>query len=325
MNAELPTYQIRVVPSSWWPRGRSFLHDGCLYSDGIGLQKADALLALYDPTEELLKFDGPKLWYTYEPMWHNHYRRHPVGRKLVKHLLRSEWVYFANPDPAFRVAHITWGNDLSKQRVKASPRNAAIACVTNFGGRFWFLKRHIWLRNRMVLQSNVELFGRREAWSQFRHFPAIWRRGTPPNYRGELAGNHMDDQFREFLSGYKVCLCLENSCEPFYFTEKFVNAVRAGCVPVYHAHPSVAAKFLRGAKWVDPAQHGFSARRTIDFALAADGMEFQKANDTWLESGILDETGFLGFFNRLHALIKAKLTDSVPVPMSAEKCRSFTA
>jgi hypothetical protein len=61
----------------------------------------------------------------------------------------------------------------------------------------------------------------------------------------------------------------------------------------------------------------------VDFALAADQPAFQQANDAWLESGILDETGYLGFWNRLHALIKAKLTNEAPVPMTAEKCRSF--
>jgi hypothetical protein len=287
------------------------------------LESADAVLALYDPTEELLQFKGPKLWYTYEPMWHPHFRRHPVGKELVRRLQPSEWVYFSNPDPAHRVAHITWGNELTKQRVKSALRDAAVACVTNFGGRYWFLKKHIWLRNKMLLHGKVELFGRKAAWTQFRHFPEVWRCGVPGNYCGEPTGNHMDDHFLEFLAGYKVCLCFENSTEPYYFTEKFVNAVRAGCIPVYHAHATVTTNFLKGAKWVDPADHGFNPKRTVDYALAANQREFQQANDAWLDSGVLDATGYLGFWNRLHSLMKAKLTKEAPVPMSAEKCRSF--
>jgi hypothetical protein len=176
----------------------------------------------------------------------------------------------------------------------------------------------------MILEQRVELFGRRASWDQFIHFPCVWRRGVPWNYRGETDLTHLQDSFCEFLSRYKVYVCIENSCEPYFFTEKFVNAARAGCIPVYHAHPTIADRFLKGAKWVDPADHGFNPRRTIDYALAADRSEFQKANDAWLDSGIVDETGFLGFFNRLHSLIKAKLTDAPPAPMSTEKCRSFT-
>jgi hypothetical protein len=187
----------------------------------------------------------------------------------------------------------------------------------------WLLKPHIWLRNRMILEPRVELFGRRSAWDRFTHCPRIWRRGVPGNYRGEIKVAPMQEKFCEFLSAYKVNLCLENSCEPYYFSEKFVNAARAGCIPVYRAHPTVVSRFLRGAKWIDPADHGWSPRRTIEYALSADRLEFQKANDAWLESGIVDETGFLGFWNRLHLLIKAKLTDAAPALMSAEKCQSF--
>lgn len=317
-------FKVRVVPSSWWPRGRSFFHDEILYSDAVVLQEADALLALYDPTEELLRFQGPKLWYTYEPSWHTHYRRHPVGRRLVKALSPSERLYFANPDPFYRVPNITFSDELSKPRLNRPRRTAAVATVNYFGGRFWFLKPHIWLRNRMILEPGVELFGRRSQWESFRHFPMIWRRGCPANYRGETQFTHLEEGFCEFLSRYKVYVCLENSCEPYFFTEKLVNAARAGCIPVYHAHPTVADRFLKGAKWVDPQEHGFSARGTLDHALAADQAVFQKANDAWLDSGVLNETGFLGFWNRVHALLKAKLTPAAPVPMSAEKCRTFT-
>jgi Glycosyltransferase family 10 (fucosyltransferase) C-term len=324
MMTEAVLFKVRVVPSSWWPKGRSFSHDGLLYSDGITQKAADALLALYDPTEELLHFKGPKLWYTHEPMWHPHFRRHPIGRQLVKSLLPSEWVYFANPHTAYRVRSLTFAHTLNKVRANGTRRTAAVATVNYFGGPLWFLKPHIWLRNRMILESRVELFGRRTAWENFTHFPKIWRRGVPDNFRGETNLSHLQDDFCEFLSRYKVYVCLENSCEPGWFTEKLVNAARAGCVPVYHAHPTVAERFLNGAKWVDPADHKFNAKRTIEYALAADQSEFQKANDSWLESGILEETGYLGFWNRIHTLIKAKLTKEPPAPMSADKCRSFS-
>ena len=314
-------FKVRVAPSSWWPRGRTFLHDDLLYSDAITLQEAHALLALYDPTEVLLRFRGPKVWYTYEPSWHTHYRRHPVGRRLAKTLPASEWLHFANPDPEFRVPNITFSHELSRPRVKGFRRKGAVATVNYNGGRHWYLKPHIWLRNRMILEPRVDLFGRRSEWQKFRHFPAVWRQSYPGNYCGETKLTHLQDAFCEFLSRYKVYVCLENSCEPCFFTEKFVNAARAGCIPVYHAHPTVAKRFLEGAKWIDPKDHAFSARRTLDCALAADVAEFQSANDAWLDSGVIDHTGFRGFFTRIHALLKAKLTSDPALPLSAEAAR----
>ena len=60
--------------------------------------------------------------------------------------------------------------------------------------------------------------------------------------------------------------------------------------PSHHAHATVKTSFLSGARWIDPADFAFSPRRTIDFALNQDQMEFRSINDTWLESGILGDT-----------------------------------
>jgi hypothetical protein len=107
-------------------------------------------------------------------------------------------------------------------------------------------------------------------------------------------------------------VCLENSLEPHYFTEKFVNAVRAGCIPVYHAHPSVRKQFLAGANWIDPADFGFSPERTIEYALQQDQAEFRRINDAWLESGILVETDNQRLFFHLHAIMKSKIERAIP-------------
>ncbi|WP_425499946.1 glycosyltransferase family 10 domain-containing protein [Fontisphaera persica] len=82
---------------------------------------------------------------------------------------------------------------------------------------------------------------------------------------------------------------MENSCEKYYFTEKFVNAVRAGCIPIYHPHSSVRNIFLKGARWVDPKDFNYSPKKTIAFALRQDINEYRKYNDAWLRSGMLDK------------------------------------
>lgn len=159
----------------------------------------------------------------------------------------------------------------------------------------------------MILDRRVELFGLPESWAQFRHFPKLWIRQAPDNYMGRTSPGFDDDENIRFLSAYKVAVCLENCTEAYYFTEKFVNAVRAGCVPVYHAHATVKNSVLSGARWVDPADFAFSPRRTIDFALSQDQMAFRSINDAWLESGILADTDELKVVSKLHEIISGKL------------------
>jgi hypothetical protein len=38
-----------------------------IYSPRLPLENADALILFYDPNEELLRFKGPKLWFTIQP------------------------------------------------------------------------------------------------------------------------------------------------------------------------------------------------------------------------------------------------------------------
>ncbi len=288
-----------------------FQLDDILYSPRVPLDTADALLVLYDPSEELLAFTGPKLWFTIEPSWHHHFHSHRVGRRLIRELEISERAFYGHPLLSNRVPHPTFRRELTTARMPA-PKRAAIACVSNFGGRMWFLKQRFSLRNRFVLSPLVELYGSLLSWKRFRHFPAIWRSGPPANYRGQPTLSHefFDDPYLEFLSTFKVAACLENCVEPHYFTEKFVNAVRAGCIPIYHAHPTVRDRFLRNAKWVEPADFGFSPRRTIEYALAQDQSEFRRANDAWLESGILADTDNQKMLPLLHRIIRSKIKNN---------------
>ena len=263
---------------------------------------------LYDPSDELLRFDGPKLWFTIEPSWHPHFHSHPIGRRIVRELEISERAFYSHPLVSNRVPHPTFRGELTTPRVPpltASPWS----CVSNFGGRGWFLKRRFSLRNRFILSPLVELYGSPLSWKRFRHFPSVWRSGPPANYRGSLSvgKEFFDEPYIEFLSAFKVAVCLENSVEQHYFTEKFVNAVRAGCIPIYHAHSTVKEGFLRGAKWVDPADFAFSPSRTVEFALNQDQTEFRSINDAWLESGILAETDDFKTLPKLHEIIGAKL------------------
>jgi hypothetical protein len=300
-------YRCRVVSQqfntdSW----NDFRLGPILYSPRVSLEEADALLVLYDPSDELLRFTGPKLWFTMEPSWHHHFHSHPVGTKLVKHLDATERAFYGHPDVRYRVPHPTYSQSLSRPRV-ASVTRPVVATVNNFGGRLWFLKSHFRTRNRMIMDPRVELFGLPDTWAQFRRFPKFWIRRPPDNYTRRASPAAAADDHVGFLSAYKVAVCLENCTEANYFTEKFVYAVRAGCIPIYHAHATVKTTFLSGARWIDPADFAFSPRRTIDFALNQDQMEFRSINDAWLESGILTDTDEQKLLLKLHAIISSKL------------------
>jgi len=284
-------YRCRIISEQFgsdnWPE---FERRDVIFSSKIPLKEADGLLAIYDPSSELLEFKGPKLWHTMEPIWHSHYTKNKIGKKLVKTLKDCERAYYANCNPKFRVPVVS-ARDFSKTRANSYKENA-VATVNYSGGSYWWLKPHTWLRNRMITCELVDLYGSKENWEQFRSFPYLWKKGLPKNFVfGKAPGGGLhDEKFRLFLSEYKVYICLENSYEPYWFTEKFVNSVRSGCIPVYHAHPTVRETFLKGAFWVDPADFKYNIKKTIKHALSLDINKIRAINDAWLESPILQLT-----------------------------------
>ena len=301
-------FKCRIVSDTYhalnWP---DYVISDVVFSARVPLEQADGLLALYDPTEELLRFPGPKMWFTQEPMCHSHFHRHPIGKRLAKTLRPDERGYFANPVIKYRIPQVT-GREFTKIR-QAKFENKAVATVNDCGGRFGWLKRNYSLRNKMVTCPLVDLFGSENRWREYACFPCIWKRGLPPNWRGTKApgSDYHDPLFFQFLSGYKVFICLENSFEPYWFTEKMVNAARAGCIPVYHCHPTVGETFLRGAKWVDPSDFDFNPRRTIEHALSQNIDEFRAANDAWLDSVILTETTQERVLNKTFQIMAEKI------------------
>ena len=108
---------------------------------------------------------------------------------------------------------------------------------------------------------------------------------------------------------YKVAVCLENMCEPYYFTEKFVEAVLAGCIPVYRASPESRESVLKKARWVDPADHGNNPDATIRHALDGDINSFQKQNAEWLRSDALQQTHAAAIYEK----ISCALTETIGV------------
>ena len=262
------------VPTHWRRPGVE------LTADVVG-RPLDGLVTWGAPSSpRMLDFTGPKAWYTDEPLWF--LQTQPWWRQAHRRL-DACFLHHSRAEPALRVRSVTHYGPLAtaEQPDKAS---AAVAVASKFGGRAWWLRgRGLRLRNSFLTSTAVELYGDGKVWSQFRRYP--WSRpATPPSYRGELGGSWLANSQIEFLSRYKVVVCLENAIARNYFTEKFVNVARAGSIPVYHAEDTVRREILAGARWIDPADHGFDPARTIRAALAADLDSVRSANFAWLRT-----------------------------------------
>lgn len=76
----------------------------------------------------------------------------------------------------------------------------------------------------------------------FSYWGSGWDKADP-NYKGEvyLSDNKFLDSQRLLINS-KFALAFDNSCINGYLTEKFWNALAAGCVPIYYGHESIFDK-----------------------------------------------------------------------------------
>ena len=274
--------------------------DGFRFSTRIDQSEADALLCEWAPSDELASFRGPAAWYTCEPRTNPRMGvlRQKDQRRSLTRLRPNQLLHHAHPDPRYRGPHMTHAHVTI---IEGDHPRAARACtvVSNYGGPIWNRWPDIDLRNRFATAPGVDLFGRRAKWTHFR--PRWWSLPRlPESYRGEI-GEDVDKL--QVLSRYRVAICLENTIEPGYLSEKFVDGVRAGCVPVYRAHPSVRDTVLQGATWVDPADHHFDPRQTLEHALSLDPIEVAARNFAWFRCDDVRATSERGVWARIgHAL-----------------------
>jgi hypothetical protein len=269
------TLQIRVI-RPFGPLERET--PGARFSTEISSKDADALLCEWAPTDELLTFEGPSAWYTAEPRTNPRIGvlAHPDQRRFLGLLRPGQLLHHASEDLRFRVPHVTC--DTTERTGYAGPRERkAVAIASNYGGPIHNRGPDILLRNAFITASDVHLFGRRSKWKHYRQ--AWWSLPrTPASFQDDVSDKE------ELLARYHTAICLENTCEPWYFSEKFIHAAKAGCVPIYRAHPTVRDGVLHGGMWVDPADHDMDVDRTIAYALSLDREEVAEANFALLET-----------------------------------------
>jgi len=291
-------------PGGWYD-------DRVTFDPTIPQNVCDGMLCWGPCTEELLRYRGPRAWYYAEP------RRFSLSRALHFHgalgkLGEHEFLHHSNPNTKFRIPCVTHYGPITLAAPHRS-KHGMVAVVSNFGGRFWYFKAEARLRDRFILHESVDLYGNLNSWKRFRSSP--WSRPrVPRNYVGELPSNWYLKAHVDALAKYKIAVCLENSVEPNYFTEKFVNAARAGCVPVYHAHPTVRDSVLRGAKWIDPADSSFDVRATLRAASECESDAIVEQNYEWLKGEAVSETDGYRIWSRLAELFLERCgEDKIPL------------
>ncbi len=293
----MPKLRVRLV-SPW---NRFIETETAIFSADFPTSTADALLSEWEPSEELLAFQGRKAWYCCEPqccftklqggMWPG------VKQQLAEH----EFLFHGHHNPALRVPHITHFERLVMADEGARKRRA-IAIVSNQGGSAFTRHPEMTLRNEVIIGPNVDLFGR-SAWKRFRRrwysLPA-----APTNYCGELPGEWHGTFKRDLQATYQVAVCMENMREFLYFTEKFVEAVVAGCIPVYAAHESLISTYLEGAFWVDPGTYGKQPWDAVEASLHSDYIKAMTQNQNWLkENSHLRESRSVNVFERIGKIL----------------------
>jgi hypothetical protein len=276
-------------------------------------KEVDGMICWWEFTEEFLEFTGPKVFYCCEPSFFfcGFQSTKRQLRRRISELRMDEFAWHYHPSPSMRVVHATGLEEFSdsEERLKT-----AVAVLGNLG-RPIFRNSGRQKRLRFILQSGCDVFGPRPAWENFQ-LGLFSKPGMPTNYRGECERSEK----LQIISKYHACICLENSSEPLYFTEKFPDAVRAGCIPIYHPHPSVKNHFLQGAVWVDPADYEFNGRETMAAALALDRVEVNEINKKWmtLNKQFL-ETYLYKVYSRLGNILAAKESGDIDIPTKARR------
>jgi hypothetical protein len=278
--------------------------------------KFDAMICWWEFTEEFLDFKGAKLFYCCEPSFYfRGWRSSKIELRRRLHSLRAdEFAWHFHDNTKMRVEHET--SAFSDQNLPMGDHSIQNA-VTVLGnlGRPIFRNKGRQKRLNFIIESGCHIYGPNKNWGDFQ-LNLFSKKGSPSGYQGECRHT----QKISILSKYHACICFENSCEPEYFTEKFPDAVRAGCVPIYHPHPRVKEKFLDGAVWVDPMDYGLDARETMRVAMAMDRHTVASQNLKWLqENPHLQLTKVKNIYVKMVDILNKKISGEICLPRRATR------
>ncbi len=183
---------------------------------------SDYLVAQEFLTDEFLTDSRPKVFFSREPTAHHDER---TRNYLKLNELASCILSFGEEDINRRMFYVALpGNrtrSISKLRHTLNSGRPRLCCMVN---RYHESDRMPLLQERIrfirAMGKDIDIYGRTTSGEEngWLHYP---------NFRGP-SGNKL-----KTLAGYTFNLCFENCDEDGYITEKIVQALIAGCVPLY--------------------------------------------------------------------------------------------
>uniref|UniRef100_A0A6C0KLD3 Fucosyltransferase C-terminal domain-containing protein n=1 Tax=viral metagenome TaxID=1070528 RepID=A0A6C0KLD3_9ZZZZ len=114
------------------------------------------------------------------------------------------------------LSYVFCNKNKSFEPVSSVPSNMVCAVITNPKGR---------VRNRFL--DRLE-----------QHMPVSYG-GSFRNNIGPIGGDHNSDELIHYMKSFKFVVTMENNEEPYYITEKIVNGLFAGTIPVYWGSPRI--------------------------------------------------------------------------------------
>lgn len=298
-------YKIKLYS----PAKKVIKTDLCLFDPNIDELQADAVLIYYDAIPENIEFPQKTYWWSPEPKWHSMYRKKNV-KNIKKLLPKKNLLSYKESNIEQRIPHQTHIQKNLCVIKKIREKNVG-AVVSNFGDAIWMLRPSFLLRNYFITRKRVSLYGSYDSWIRYPHrlFPKRFQK-PPNNYCGEIGGWVYDDKSTiEKLAKFHALICFENSYEPYYFTEKLVFAVAAGCIPIYLPHPTVSREFLNGCYFINPIKHMFRSKYIFEAALNTPIEEVWNQNEIWLKKHLerKDGTREDQLWERVSSLISSRI------------------
>jgi hypothetical protein len=148
--------------------------------------------------------------------------------------------------------------------------------------------------------GGIDVYG--HGWDRLVHLPLRWQRKLEP-FKDRFGGPCHDKI--EVTQRYRFALAFENIGYPGYFTEKIIDAMAAGAVPVYFGAPDVADHIPPGC-FLDARQLGSAsgvAQRMISMS-ESEAEAIREAGKTFLNSMQGDRHTYEGFAESIISIVR---------------------
>ena len=161
--------------------------------------------------------------------------------------------------------------------------------------------RRLELLTYFLEREQVSLFG--IGWDRFDRLPPDWRQSLKPLLSS--SDRKIDDKI-SCLRQFRFCLCLENCSYPGYVTEKIIDCLVAGVIPLYQGAPDIA-EFIPAECFIDISQYSDlgELERRIDQMSEIEAFHMIEAGQDFLNS----EKGYLHSYEGFASMIAELIRD----------------